>query len=303
MDSMQLSIVYIHAGPAGLIEQALSSLMSTPLPANWEVLVVHNGATTSESELAQIPGIRYFPLQYSTGYGKCCNFAALHVARGKHIAFVHNNILLTKDFVEQVLQSQQELGVHGVVTSGKEASLSIDFTPWQLVKFWNNQITRSIDYHTTPHKMVKLPTLATQSDDFFMVQRQEFLNSGGFDQSFFYYLEVSDYVKRVEAQGHKFLYQTFPLQNQQHHTTDFLGAPVKRTLFLISLLSTLYYLSKHQHKYALMGLRTLLIFKLFCTLPLLLGKGKKVRFALTYKTLQGLWSPSKLPSTWNYQHQ
>lgn len=117
----QVSIVIVNKNQSEYLKRCLDSIVSTLLPAMYEIIVVDNGSSDGTDKwMSEIDGLTYCYFDEDLGYTKACN-------QGIKLADPHNDILLidadarlienTLFYLMLGLYSDDNVGVVGGITN------------------------------------------------------------------------------------------------------------------------------------------------------------------------------------------
>jgi GT2 family glycosyltransferase len=167
--------------------------------ADSEVIVVDNGSTDGTSEvLAAYPEVEVIRLDENVGFGRAVNLAAGR-AGGDALALVNDDCVLDPGFVEEITQplAGEVVMSAGVLRDPADEDL-IDTAGIELSRTLNvfdylhGQPLTTLDHAADPTG----PSGAAAALD-----REAFLEVGGFDEGLFAYWEDVDLVLRLRLQG------------------------------------------------------------------------------------------------------
>lgn len=191
-------IVIPHTTGTAALDAALDCLDQQSEPAG--VCLVDNAAPPASLELARKRGARIVSMGENAGFGRAVN-AAVRSSRADLVILLNDDCQAGPDFVAEIINAYQ--------VSGAPMIAAVLLSPDGLIDSAGVDADRSLvayDYlHGTPHdpggSVPPAPLGPTGGAAGF--SRNEFLAVGGFDESFFAYLEDVDLALRMRARGHE----------------------------------------------------------------------------------------------------
>ncbi len=171
-------------------------------PRECEIIVVDNGSTDGSKELVarKFKSVRLISLKTNAGFASAINLG-IKSSRGQYVALVNNDVEVTRDWLLQLLLALRKDTRIAVVT-GK---LLFKNKP-QLVNDLGGIILVSgvgfqrelgdVDRHMRRRKLVGVPSGAAC-----LIRKADFLNVGGFDDTYFAYFEDVDLGWRLWQRG------------------------------------------------------------------------------------------------------
>ena len=227
---MQVSAVVVNYEGARIIEPCLRSLEATLEHAGVtsEIVVVDNASqdgSASASERALQSG-RVLRLPANVGFGAAVN-RGVEVTTGEWVLVLNNDIVLARDAVVALMAATAsgdvgsvaaQMRFHDAPSVINSAGIGVD------------QLGVAFDRH------LGAPVSASESalTDVFgacggaaLYRRKMLIELGGFDESFFMYLEDVDLAWRARMRGWRAVYQPAAVVFHHHSATSGHGSPSK----------------------------------------------------------------------------
>jgi glycosyltransferase involved in cell wall biosynthesis len=198
---LSVSVIVPTWGRPELLRKALAGLVAQKCEFPFEVIVVENGSTYTESVAAEFPAFRFLRLS-ARGVCAARNLGAQQ-ARGSLLIFLDDDIVPCPDFIAAHVRvhsnSGQSIGVGNLkfVTHGAQACAGIRF-----------QMAAAQAYAAG---LLERGAVSCGPFDFmtgnFSIQRQLFFDLGGFDETFDPYGgEELDLALRLDYRGANFVF-------------------------------------------------------------------------------------------------
>ncbi|MBT9316763.1 glycosyltransferase family 2 protein [Leptothoe spongobia] len=211
-----ISIIIVNYNGADVILDCLRSIYERCSSVTFEVIVIDNAS--SDGSLGQIhqefPQVSLLTQDTNLGFGKANNIGVRY-AQGEFLFFLNSDTLIPTDILLSLLTKLTQSSDVGIVgprllnTDGsfqlsvsKEISILGEFQTLQQVRRYRDQATRkSLSQLYSHDQFVDIVVGAAM-----FMRRSLFQQVGGFDETFFMYLEESDLCKRVRDLGYTILY-------------------------------------------------------------------------------------------------
>ncbi len=194
-----ISAIIVNWNHREATAQCIRSLLAQSIGA-VEIIVCDNGSTDDSVEFlrSHFPDIRIIQNQDNLGFGPALN-RGLAVARGDHLIFLNNDLVLATDCLERLsamLESSPGLGgvVPKILYSNKPGilnSFGVD------VHYTGIACPHLLDTRDTPN----MKSYETACGGIFMFPRPVYEATGGFDPDFFLYHEDHDLSWRIRLLG------------------------------------------------------------------------------------------------------
>jgi len=202
----RVSLVTVNHEGRDLLEAFLRSVAQQDFPADEiEVVVVDNGSTDGSRELVRerYPQAKLIVNETNVGFAPASN-QGVGVAQGDYVALLNNDMRLARDWVSQMVRYLDD-EPESVVCAGSLIlnwdGSEIDFAGSAMafngVGFQLQAGEPSYALGRAPHRILFACGGAM------MIKRSVFLESGGFDDSYFAYLEDVDLGWRLWLLGYE----------------------------------------------------------------------------------------------------
>jgi GT2 family glycosyltransferase len=195
-----VSLIVVSYNEITHISNSLSALMGQSYP-NYEVIVYDNGSTdgTPEYVWEQFPQVKLIKSLENLGFGGANNEAA-KIANGKYLAFLNCDASVSPNWLEPIVELIEKdntigcVGAELMCSENREIILShgtgihlsgISYAKDRGKKAW---ISGPID-------------VGGISGGAFLIDREFFLEIGGFESLFFLYYEDTDLALRIRLHG------------------------------------------------------------------------------------------------------
>jgi N-acetylglucosaminyl-diphospho-decaprenol L-rhamnosyltransferase len=194
---MTLSVTIVTHNSAGVLRACWRSVRCSMPGA--EIIVVDN-ASTDDTKLVceELDGVKLIANAVNEGYGRACNRGAAS-ANGSHVLFVNPDVEIGAVDLT-ALRSEAARAPFGLVAP----MLKHGTHP---VPHWPADLVRHVTGPLRPRELPAFPKPPHRGDRWWpagallLVDRQEFLDLGGFDPRFFLYYEDLDLARRYRAAG------------------------------------------------------------------------------------------------------
>lgn len=209
---IDLSIIIINYNTSDLTFDCVKSIyLQTPKNINFEVIVVDNASKYEDYESLKtnieglnLPTITLFRSKINGGFSSG-NMLGVQFAKGEHLAFVNNDVVLIEDsfsYPIQYLNINKNVGLVGIQPIYENKVKQVAFShfdtfsnrflgTWLYEKF-NPKVTKR-------HGNFDKPTTVDYVVGSYMLFRAvDFYKIGGFDTNLFLYFEEMDIGKRLK---------------------------------------------------------------------------------------------------------
>ncbi len=219
MDWPHVSVIVLNYNGVQHLEPCFRSLLALDYPTDrLELILADNASTDDSRKFAQkhFPQVRIVALPHNYGFSRANNLAAAE-AKGEYVALLNNDMRVEPtwltELVKPVLAADDVVAVGSRILSwdGKR----IDFAG-SLHNFYGHgwQIgygdERVDDY--TEDREILAPCGGAM-----LVNRQVFLDVGGFDEDFFAYFEDTDLGWRLWVMGYRAMLAGRSVSYHVHH--------------------------------------------------------------------------------------
>ena len=209
---MDVSIIIVNYNTSKLLDDCISSLIGNTTKVIFEIIVVDNASTDDSVALMKLkyPSINLIESKVNLGFGKGNNLGA-SIANGKYLFLLNTDTLMVNNAVKILFnfmerRTSQEIGACG-------ANLfNLDLTPNFSYSLNYPSLKNIISYRLgltffgekdnfNSSKTIKEVAIIIGAD--FFVRKKVFDLLGGFDPSFFMYVEDGDLCYRINKLNYK----------------------------------------------------------------------------------------------------
>lgn len=210
-----LSAIIINYNGGDFLKRTLSSLEAelVTLSESSEIIVVDNASTDDSLSLISksFPQVRAITLSENSGFAKAANYGA-KASFGQYLLFLNNDIEIKPDSLAKLitfLASHPDYALVAPAVFNPDGSfqLSFGFDLNFFSEFFLKYLARkyyAFIYRFFPSKMAR--DIDWASGVACLIQRQPFLEIGGFDERYFLYVEDADLGLRLRRAGYKIRY-------------------------------------------------------------------------------------------------
>lgn len=201
-----VSIVILSYNTSGLLSKCLKSVFAH-IKSDFEVIVVDNASKDESVKMIKnhFKKVRLIENPKNSGFAGGCNLGAAS-AKGDHILFLNSDAEVENDPIPKLLKTFNENVNVGIVGG--------------ILENYNGTLQRSFgDFYTIPNIITLLfvgesGELKKYVDDkekeadwvsggFMMADAKHFMSVGGFNESYFMYIEDMDFCYRIKKKGLK----------------------------------------------------------------------------------------------------
>ena len=219
---VDLSIIILNFNTKEYLDRLLLSLETNHnLESNWEVIVVDNGSTDGSQALVRSRGSKYKLVEIGQNFGFAkANNIGVRVAKGKFLLFLNSDTLVERGSLPKLFSYITQTGQY----CGGTPFLSLPNdkidpachrgfpTPWNAFCYFSGlekilgKIKLFGGYHQKWKDFNKPHPIDCISGACFFIDRNIFLASGGWDESYFMYGEDVDLCYQLKQKGHQLVY-------------------------------------------------------------------------------------------------
>jgi GT2 family glycosyltransferase len=228
-----VTVIIPNRDAADQLNDCLVSLTALDYPSDrLQILVVDNDSSDRSVKTAQVYGAEILELDHNHGFAGAINSGA-RSSTSDCIALLNNDMRVEPDWltglVDQFRPSNDVLCVSGAILDW--GGTNVDFAGGVI----NFHGFGDQPLHGRP--VSELPSDARIGEPFacggsMLIDRELFLNVGGFDESYFAYFEDVDLGWRLNVLGHQIAFAPASRCLHRHHGTSRRMAPQQRTLLL-----------------------------------------------------------------------
>ena len=213
-ESVDLSVVIVTHNSAPALRQCLpalaDSLDALSPGVSREILVVDNASADDTKAVCQgARAIMLLELERNTGFAAGCNRGAA-AASGKFLLFLNPDVALDKSAIQVLMQELQAFPKAGAVaprmrhSDGSFQATCRNFPDRTNILASRGSVLRTIflkgAVYTLADSDTTIPVPAAAATCL-LIQRELFLEIGGFDERFFMYFEDTEFSDRVRDAG------------------------------------------------------------------------------------------------------
>lgn len=212
---VKLSIVIVNWNSAAYVRQCLRSILQTPPPFTFEVIVIDNGSFDSCGQMLarEFPTVAFLQSDANVGFSRANNMAARR-ANGAALLFLNPDTEVYPGALEQlveVLDQHPNAGAVGGRLLNSDGSLqttSIQAFPTLLNQFFDSDLMRRWFPRWSIWKTSALaassgivPGIESISGACLLTTRRVYDQIGGLNEAFFMYSEDTDYCFMTRQLG------------------------------------------------------------------------------------------------------
>lgn len=268
---MNISIIIVNYNGAEVVLNCLASLVQTVVMEGTEIIVVDNASTDgSPAAIAeQFPAVRLIPQSKNVGFGAANNVGVAH-ARGEYVFLLNSDTVLLTDVIPTlVAKFHQYPGVGIVGPRLLNPDHSFQLSTAYAISLWGEfrTLMQVRQYRQLAHRSALAKRYGRDlSVDIvvgaaMMMRRSLYQQVGGFDETFFMYLEESDLCQRVRELGYQILYTP---DGELIHIGGYSVAKVSEKMAEEYRRSQRYYYQKHRPRWEQWILHQYLHYKYWC---------------------------------------
>jgi len=207
---LELSVIIVNWNTRGLVLRCLTHLMGLGLPRESEVLVVDNGSTDGSPEAirSSFPGVHLLKNSENMGFARANN-QALSRAQGRYILLLNTDCFPERGAIEALIEAMESYPRAGIAggalrhpdgrpqnSFGAAPTLATELIPkWLLQTFLPRRFRGKGRPVGAPFEVEAV------KGAFLLVRREAWEQVGGLDESYFFFLEETDWCLRMRKAG------------------------------------------------------------------------------------------------------
>lgn len=267
---MKISFITINYNSSTYTKNLIKSIDKYS-SLDYEVIIVDNASqkedyNTLKEFIVMYPNVQLIEHSKNNGFASG-NMIGTKYATGEYFFFINNDTELLNDtslILSNYLDNHNSIALATAKVNDENGNFSSSYKlfPSLLKELFGNSIARKFSKHNFPSNKVKLskPTLVeVVSGSCMFFRADDFMNIGGFDESFFLYCEEEDLCKRVWEYGKEVVF--VPEAHILHHSggSTIKSYEIEREYYI----SYNILIKKHFAILEVFLLKILLLFKLF----------------------------------------
>ena len=207
---MDLSVVIVALNGREMTLDCLATIGDAASGLNFETILVDNGSSDGTADAVEATGVRTIRNRDNRGYGPAAN-QGMRESAGRIVALVNNDTRLPKGSLRELvafLDRTPGCAVAGpqLVHEDGRSQHSFDVEPTLASELLNKGLLRRLSPGAYPSR------LQSRTEPFevqnlvgacFVLRRSVLEALGGFDETFFYLYEETDFCRRARDRGFK----------------------------------------------------------------------------------------------------
>lgn len=203
-NSNKLSVIIVNYASKHYLAACVSSIYDKIGRDNLEIIIVNNDYRENLDFLGQYQNLIVVNLANNIGFGAANNIG-VKKATGNYILFLNPDIIIEMADIDAVLgkiEQDRQIGIMGV----KVLDMDKNIQKWSIGQEDINLkslIKENLPIFKNKQLAINNADLSWVSGAAFIMSKQLFLQTGGFDEKFFLYYEDVDLCRRIKKQGKK----------------------------------------------------------------------------------------------------
>ncbi|HWH61584.1 MAG TPA: glycosyltransferase family 2 protein [Terriglobales bacterium] len=271
LPTINISVVIVGWNAKHYLELCLDSIAKAPPRRSMEILVVDNASADGSAEMieSKFPWVKVIKSSENLGFSRGNNLG-IRQTQGRYIALVNPDVIVFPgcfDALADFLDQNPKVGNVGPRVLNPD--MSMQSTCRRFPTLWNNfcsatrleQVFKGSPFFAGEH-MFYFPHDRTLSVDvlvgcFSMIRRETFNSVGLLDENLFMYGDDVDWCRRARKEGWDVVF--YP-GAQAIHDRGKITASYPVRFALAQQRSVLYYWSKHEGFWGVLGIRSIMAF-------------------------------------------
>jgi len=266
---MKLSIIIVSYNTRKLLSDCLRLVYDSRIDFEYEVVVVDNGSEDGSVEMMKkkFKRVKVIENKENLGFSRANN-QGMKEAKGDCLLLLNSDTRVSRDVIDKValfLERNNEVGVVGCKLLNEDGSLqySVGYLP-RLSKLFtwslgvaNLPLVRDIikPYHASYDGIYeKEKEVGWVTGAFFLLRKEVYERSGGFDEKVFMYVEEVEWCKRIWDLGYKIVYSP---EGCVYHLKGASGAGYEKVIES-EYIGLVYYFKKHKPSWEMPFLKIIL---------------------------------------------
>lgn len=234
-DYPTVTVIVLNYNGLTHLKDCFSSLTKIEYPSDrLELMLVDNASKDGSIEYIQshYPQVRIVSNEQNLGFGSGNNVGA-QVATSQYVVFLNNDMWVDPQLVQglvKAIQSEPDVACAGAKILNWDGT-RFDFAG-SACHFAGYAYQEGMDKPYTPEQFSDIKPILFACGGAMMIDRQVFLEVGGFDGDYFIYYEDSDLGWRLWVLGYKVVFAPDGIVYHRHHgTMDGFSNYRKRVLY------------------------------------------------------------------------
>ena len=265
MSLPSISVIVVNLNGKSYLESCLQSLSTQDYPAEQvEIILVDNGSQDGSVEFvaSRFPAVHIIRNEQNTGFAPAVNQGA-HAASGNYLALINNDARADAAWLTEMVAALQRHREQHVVCVGAKMldweGNRIDFAG-SGVSFYG--FGHQFFHHVPPDALdLQEHEILFACGGAMLVERDVFLQTGGFDDTYFAYFEDIDFGWRLWVCGYRVMFAPAACVYHVHHGSSRRFDKHRINVLLErNALMTMMKNYDDEHLYRLLGPALLLVF-------------------------------------------
>jgi GT2 family glycosyltransferase len=215
-DPNSLSFIVVNRNTSKLLVECLKRIFASATSTKYEVIVVDNGSIDDSVALVNqlFPSVTLLKAGCNLGFAAANNLA-VQKASGHFLLLVNTDAMLEKDCAEILLNHMERfpnVGMVGPTLLNADGSpqTSFESVPTMATEILNRSLLKRLFPTTYPDsKQVFNSPLEVEAliGAVMMIRSSAFEQVGGFDESYFFFLEETDLAVKIRNAGWKVVHE------------------------------------------------------------------------------------------------
>jgi GT2 family glycosyltransferase/glycosyltransferase involved in cell wall biosynthesis len=217
-----ISVVVLNFNGRQDLEQCYASLTKLHYAADrLELILVDNASTDGSVDFIRrtYPDVKVVALPENVGFGSGNN-AGAEAASGTHVVFLNNDMWVDPGLLDGFVQA---LAARPAAVAAAAKILNWDGTEFDFagagLHFSGMGYQEALGQPFDPNRFTEVRPILFACGGAMIVERQTFLDVGGFDGDFFIYYEDTDLGWRLWLLGHEVVFAPNAVVYHRHHGT------------------------------------------------------------------------------------
>lgn len=220
-ETPDISLVTANLNGRDYLDVFLQSVKLQDFPGSLEVIVVDNGSTDESVAFLgrHHPYVHVIANDRNVGFAGAINQGARR-ARGRRVAFVNNDMRLAPDWVSSVTACLDEAGPDVVCAGSRILNWDGSLADFVAAELDFTGMGRQPGFHEpVPPSPAEPEQILFACGGALLIDREVFLDAGGFDEDYFAFFEDVDLGWRLWLLGHRVVLCSRAVAYHRHHAT------------------------------------------------------------------------------------